>query len=98
MRRDARALVKNSQTDREEETKERILAYFHSDQGNNGLLVGLEVHALVDALNPALAVLPETTQNLSTCTNSQTAAQPYLGVSSNRDSGDMLPNAKLQEG
>jgi hypothetical protein len=77
--------------------KERILGCFHSEQGNDELLVGLEVHALVDALNPALAVLLETTQNLSTCTNSQTATQPYLGVSSNLDSGDMLPNAKLQE-
>ena len=97
MRRDARALVKSSQIDSEDETKERILGCFHSDQGNDELLVGLEVHALVDALNPALAVLLETTQNLSTCTNSQTATQPYLGVSSNLDSGDMLPNAKLQE-
>ncbi len=69
MRRDARALVKNRQTNREEDTKERILAYFHSDQGNDGLLAALEVHALVDALNPALAVLLETTQNVSTCTN-----------------------------
>ncbi len=56
--------------------KERILGYFHSDQGNDELHVDLEVHALVDALNPALAVLLETTQNLSMCTNSQTATQP----------------------
>jgi hypothetical protein len=97
MRRDARALVKNSQTDMKKRQKERILAYFHSDQGSDELLVDLEVHALVDGLNPALAVLLETTQYLSTCTNSQTATQPYLGVSSNLDSGDMLPNAKLQE-
>jgi hypothetical protein len=77
--------------------KERMLECFHSDQGNNELRVDLEVHALVDALNPALAVLLETTQNLSTSTNSQRATQPYLGVSSNLDSRDMLPNAKLQE-
>jgi hypothetical protein len=77
--------------------KERILGYFHSDQGDDELLVGLEEHALVDALNPALAVLLETTQNLSTCTNSQPATQPYLGVSSNLGSGDMLPNAQLRE-
>ena len=71
--------------------KERILGCFHIEQGNGELLVGLEVYALVDALNPALAVLLETTQNLSMCTNSQTATQPYLGISSNLDSGDMLP-------
>jgi hypothetical protein len=39
MRRDARALVKSSQTDRKKRQKERILGYVHSDQGNDELLV-----------------------------------------------------------
>ena len=78
MRREARALVKKSQTDSEEETKGKDSWIFSQRSGHDELLVGLEVHALVDALNPALAVLLETTQNLSTCTNSQTAKQPSL--------------------